>query len=123
MTIDALRDRAEPALGVVQTMLVTDDGYIAAHNALQLGAECQDVVFAQRGERILPGRVRRRFGWGWDRAEAVGGVEAEDETFEQGIAGQPVGAVHTGAGDLADRQQTRQPRRAVRGRVNAAHEV
>src|SRR5438876_10480855 len=34
--------------------------------------------------------------------QGVGEAEDEDETFEEGVAGESVGAVYTGAGDFAD---------------------
>ena len=41
------------------------------------------------------------------------GARAEDDAFEQRIAGQAVGAVHAGAGHFARREQARQTGRAV----------
>ena len=56
-------------------------------------------------------------------AHRTPGAGAEDETLEQRIARQPVGAVHAGAGDLARRVQTRNRGAPVDVGLHAAHDV
>ena len=48
---------------------------------------------------------------------------AEDQPLEQRVAGQAVGAVHAGAGDLAGREQARHRRASLEVGLDAAHHV
>ena len=54
---------------------------------------------------------------------AVAGAGAEHQPLEQRVAGQPVRAVHAGAGDLAGREESRQRGAAPLVGVDAAHDV
>ena len=55
-----------------------------------------------------------------DRVDGTGG---EDCALEQRVRGQPVGAVHSGAGDLADGEDSVDARATIAIRGHPAHEV
>ena len=115
-------------------VFLADDADQVAHGLLDLGVDRVGVLAAgalQRGERLGPRRLEvsvagRRPGAAQGvqvgrRAQA--GPAAEHQQVGQGVAAEPVGAVHA-AGHLARREQAGHDRRGgVRVHLDAAHHV
>jgi hypothetical protein len=75
---------------------------VAAHRPLQVVAS-QRAAIGRLGRRcVCPAVEPRVLGGG------PSGPTADDQSFQQAVGGQPVGAVHSGAGHLASGEQPRQ---------------
>jgi hypothetical protein len=93
----------DAAAGALQALVGADDADIIPHEAAQLVPIVgdDDHFVGVEGLAGMPGRNLEGDGRLWAEARLFGGAMGADERFEQGIAGQPIGAVQAGAGHLA----------------------
>ena len=101
---DLLADVAEASAGAVEAALGADDADVVPH----AGADFVPVVFDDDGfiggdgDAFFPGgdgNIGIFGGVVLDHVE--GGLVSADGGFEEGVAGEPVGAMETGAGDFS----------------------
>jgi 3-dehydroquinate synthase len=95
--------------------------FIAADTAV-LPGDGAEVGFRHGGEDFGAGNLALG-GAGGEAGHGGGGTGAEDDAFQQGVAGEAVGAVDTGAGDFAGGKEARDGGEAVEIGMDAAHGV